>query len=114
MLLALALMMAASSKDAQFFEKRVAPILKRRCSGCHNAELKDGGISVFDRASLLKGGLRADGLVSLALKLVKPGRIGGLLDLEGSCSRFPGRSLVRLVNSGPHRGERGRGDQSFL
>ena len=59
MLLALALMMAAStSKDAQFFEKRVAPILKRRCSGCHNAELKDGGISVFDRASLLNGGPR--------------------------------------------------------
>ena len=57
MVLVLALMMAVS-KDVQFFEKRVAPILKRRCSGCHNAELKDGGISVFDRASLLNGGPR--------------------------------------------------------
>ena len=64
MLLVLALMMAASSaKDARFFEKRVAPILKRRCAGCHNAELKDGGISVFDRASLLKGGPRGPAVV---------------------------------------------------
>ena len=63
MLLALALMMAAGSKDAQFFERRVTPILKRRCSGCHNAELKDGGISVFDRASLLKGGPRGPAVV---------------------------------------------------
>ena len=64
MLAVLALMLAASaSKDAHFFEKRVAPILKRRCSGCHNAELKDGGISVFDRASLLKGGSRGPAVV---------------------------------------------------
>ena len=63
MLLVLALMMAPASKDVQFFEQRVAPILKRRCSGCHNAELKDGGISVFDRASLLKGGSRGPAVV---------------------------------------------------
>jgi hypothetical protein len=61
-LLELALMMAAA-KDASFFEKRVAPILKRRCSGCHNAELQDGGISVSDRASLLKGGSRGPAVV---------------------------------------------------
>ena len=61
MLPALALMMAA--RDVQFFQQRVAPILARRCSGCHNAELKDGGISVFDRASLLKGGSRGPAVV---------------------------------------------------
>ena len=29
---------AASEKDAAFFDKRVAPILMRRCLGCHNKE----------------------------------------------------------------------------
>ena len=62
MLLA-ALLLMASAKDAQFFEKRVAPILKRRCAGCHNSEMMDGGISVFDRASLLKGGPRGPAVV---------------------------------------------------
>ena len=46
---------AASEKDAAFFDKRVAPILTRRCLGCHNNELNDGNISFLDRASLLKG-----------------------------------------------------------
>ena len=41
---------------ARFFDKRVAPILSKRCLGCHNEELKDGGISFLDRDSLLKGG----------------------------------------------------------
>jgi hypothetical protein len=36
-----------------FFDTRVAPILKKRCLGCHNQELKNGGISFLDRDSLL-------------------------------------------------------------
>jgi Planctomycete cytochrome C len=36
-----------------FFDKRVAPILEKRCLGCHNRELKNGGISFPDRDSLL-------------------------------------------------------------
>jgi hypothetical protein len=36
-----------------FFDRRVAPILEKRCLGCHNQELKNGGISFLDRDSLL-------------------------------------------------------------
>jgi cytochrome c len=51
------------TKAARFFDARVAPILTKRCLGCHNEELKDGGISFLDRDSLLKGGSRGPALV---------------------------------------------------
>jgi hypothetical protein len=50
-------------KDARFFDSRVAPILARRCAGCHNQELKNGDLSVLDRESLLKGGRRGPAIV---------------------------------------------------
>jgi hypothetical protein len=40
----------------QFFDRKVAPILTRRCLGCHNEELKNGNVSFLDRNSLLAGG----------------------------------------------------------
>jgi len=46
-----------------FFDERVEPILGKRCLGCHNEELKDGGISFMDRDSLLKGGSRGPAIV---------------------------------------------------
>ena len=46
-----------------FFNERVEPILGRRCVGCHNEELKDGGISFMDRESLLRGGSRGPAIV---------------------------------------------------
>jgi hypothetical protein len=51
------------TEAAQFFDDRVAPILSKRCLGCHNEELKDGGISFLDRESLLKGGGRGPAIV---------------------------------------------------
>ena len=53
----------ASVKAARFFDRRVAPILTRRCLGCHNQELKDGGVSFLDRDSLLKDGSRGPAIV---------------------------------------------------
>jgi cytochrome c551/c552 len=50
-------------RDARFFDRRVAPILQRRCLACHNQELRDGGLSFIDRASLLKGGTRGPAAV---------------------------------------------------
>jgi hypothetical protein len=50
-------------RDADYFDRKVAPILTRRCLGCHNQELRDGGISFLDRASLLKGGGRGPAIV---------------------------------------------------
>ena len=48
---------------ARFFDTRVAPILTKRCLGCHNQELKNGNISFLDRDSLLRGGRRGPVLV---------------------------------------------------
>ena len=46
-----------------FFDERVAPILTRRCLGCHNEQLKDGGVSFMGREGLLKGGGRGPTIV---------------------------------------------------
>ena len=48
----LLLLLASSSDDAHFFDTRVAPILTKRCLGCHNDELKNGGISFQDSGSV--------------------------------------------------------------
>ena len=53
----------AADRDAAFFDKRVAPILTKRCLGCHNNELNDGNISFLNRTSLLKGGPRGPAVV---------------------------------------------------
>lgn len=37
----------------RFFDKRVAPILTKRCLACHNDQLKNGDISFLDPDSLL-------------------------------------------------------------
>lgn len=46
----------ARDRPERFFDSRVAPILTKRCLGCHNEDLKNGEISFLDRESLLKGG----------------------------------------------------------
>lgn len=43
-----------SGEQARNFDEKVAPILTRRCLGCHNHELDDGGISFEERATLLR------------------------------------------------------------
>jgi hypothetical protein len=46
----------AQTRDARFFDERVAPIIEKHCLGCHNEELKNANISFLDRESLLHGG----------------------------------------------------------
>ena len=48
----LCLLGAAGDGDARFFDRRVAPILTKRCLGCHNHELKAANVSFLDRGSL--------------------------------------------------------------
>jgi hypothetical protein len=54
---------AQPPNDARFFDGRVAPILARRCLGCHNDQLNDGGISFENRDSLIRGGGRGAAIV---------------------------------------------------
>jgi hypothetical protein len=53
----------ADQSGERFFDKRVAPILIRRCLGCHNQQLNNGGISFLDRESLLRRGPRGPAIV---------------------------------------------------
>jgi hypothetical protein len=54
---------ASQTNAARFFDDRVAPIIEKRCLGCHNEELKNGNISFLDRASLLHGGAHGPAIV---------------------------------------------------
>ena len=78
------------AQDERFFDTRVAPILTRRCLGCHNQELKNGGISFLDRESLLRGGSLGPAIVP-----GKP-REGALLEVlrhDGAIQMPPGPKL---------------------
>lgn len=55
--------LGAQADEVRFFDQKVAPILEKRCLGCHNQELKNGNISFLDRESLLHGGTRGPAIV---------------------------------------------------
>jgi hypothetical protein len=46
----------AEPVDAEFFEKKVRPILLANCVGCHGPEKQKGGLRLDSRAAVLKGG----------------------------------------------------------
>jgi hypothetical protein len=78
------------SKEGRFFDKQVAPILVRRCLGCHNRDLNNGNLSMTGRESLLKGGTRGPAIVpgspekSLLITVLRH---------EGEVQMPPGRKL---------------------
>ncbi len=47
---------AENGGAAESFERDVAPLLARRCLGCHNAQLQKGGLDLTNRAAALTGG----------------------------------------------------------
>jgi hypothetical protein len=47
---------AASSKQEEWFETMVRPLLAAKCYGCHGAEKQKGGLRLDSRTSLLAGG----------------------------------------------------------
>src|ERR1700748_2919933 len=57
------LFLFAPPDDPRFFDDRVAPIIEKRCLGCHNEQLKNGNISFLDRESLLGGGAHGPAIV---------------------------------------------------
>jgi cytochrome c553 len=47
---------AAGSADVEFFEKKIRPALDTHCNSCHTKGKTRGGLSLANRAALLKGG----------------------------------------------------------
>jgi hypothetical protein len=59
---------AATAKPVDF-DRQVAPILLRRCAGCHNPSEKSGGLNLLSRESAQAGGESGE-------PAIKPGDVG--------------------------------------
>ncbi len=46
----------APADQAEFFEKRIRPLLIAKCQGCHNAKVKTSGLDLSSGAGFLAGG----------------------------------------------------------
>lgn len=55
--------LAENRREERFFDRRVAPILIKRCVACHNLELRNGGLSLINHESALQGGGRGPAIV---------------------------------------------------
>ncbi len=55
--------LAAAPDDADFFEKKVRPLLVEKCQSCHGAEKQKGNLRVDSMAALLAGGDRGAAVV---------------------------------------------------
>ncbi len=80
-------------RDQRFFDTRVAPILTKRCLGCHNEQLKNGNISFLDRDSLLKAITPGDPEKS---KLIDTLRHDGDIQMPPG-PRLPSREIAILT-----------------
>ncbi|MBB6049922.1 PSD1 and planctomycete cytochrome C domain-containing protein [Armatimonas rosea] len=50
--------------DAEFFEKRIRPILTARCVSCHGQDVQEGNLRLDSAAGLKKGGARGAALAT--------------------------------------------------
>lgn len=109
--LCLALSSAASwsekptQKGQRLFDTRVAPLLTKRCLGCHNDQLDDGNISFLNRNTLLKGGSHGPAIVPGDPEnsvLIQAVRQGGELKMPpgGKLSPREVQSLVEWIKLG--------------
>jgi Planctomycete cytochrome C len=92
-------------KGQQLFDTRIAPLLSKRCLGCHNDELNDGNISFLNRETLLKGGSHGPAIVPGDPEqsvLIHAVRQDGELKMPpgGRLSRREIRSLVEWIKLG--------------
>ena len=62
---------AQSTNPETYFETAVRPILAKRCTMCHNAKLKSGGLGLDSRAGFLKGGDSGTPAAEAMLKAVR-------------------------------------------
>ena len=58
-----AIQRAMAADSAEFFEKRVRPVLVERCYECHGEKKQKGGLRLDSAASVLKGGDSGPALV---------------------------------------------------
>ncbi len=54
---------AQDTGSAEFFERRIRPLLAEKCYSCHGAKLASGGLRVDSREAIRKGGNRGPAVV---------------------------------------------------
>ncbi|MCI0641391.1 MAG: DUF1553 domain-containing protein [Gemmataceae bacterium] len=97
---------AAKAKDA-FFEKRVAPVLKKNCLECHNPDKSRGSLDLSSRSSLLEGGDKGPAVVPGNAKKSLLGQM-----IQGPKPKMPREKpplsagetavLIRWIDDGAH------------
>ena len=88
---------AEPAANIEFFETKIRPVLVEQCYSCHNsAKTAKGGLSLDDRASLLKGG--TEGVVVVAGKPERSRLIATLKhELDGKAMPKNGQKLDKNV-----------------
>jgi WD40 repeat protein/mono/diheme cytochrome c family protein len=79
---------AAGKPTAPDYSRDVAPLLRKHCAGCHNADDREGGLSVETFADLLEGGERGPSIqpgevASSRLLLLVTGKAEPIMPPEG-------------------------------
>ncbi|MAV37020.1 MAG: hypothetical protein CMJ59_16360 [Planctomycetaceae bacterium] len=90
-----------STPDLEFFEKRVRPLLIRRCHRCHSANAKtiQGGLRLDTRAGVLRGGDNGPVIAAgqpTASRLIQAIRYGGAIKMPPD-SRLAADEIAVLV-----------------
>jgi len=98
-----------AARDARFFDRQVAPVLRAHCVGCHNDTLKDGGLSFTRRDNLLQGGTRGPAIVPgypAASLLIQAVRQDGALTMPpgGKLSAKDIAALTKWIKRGARWG----------
>lgn len=81
---------AFQAQDAEFFEKRVRPVLVTRCLSCHGAQQQEGGLRLDSRDAILQGG---DGGVVVVAGLPAESRLVQAVRREGDLAMPPKAAL---------------------
>ena len=80
---------AAEKASGPDYSRDVAPLLRKHCGGCHNADDREGGLSTETFADLLKGGERGPSIqpgevASSRLLLLVTGKAEPIMPPEGN------------------------------
>ena len=102
--------------SAEFFEKKIRPLLVQRCGECHTTEKADesGNLALDNRASLLAGGTRGPVLLagkpeeSLLLKAVRYADPQLQMPPEGKLADVEIELLAKWIRDGAHVPDYGR------
>jgi cytochrome c551/c552 len=81
---------APTSSDAEFFERRVRPLLVNHCFECHGPKEQEAGLRLDSRAAVLRGG---DGGKIIVPGDVKQSRLLEVLGYQGEIQMPPDEKL---------------------